>query len=523
MAEDRTKGTEADVGHVYLVGAGPGSRGLMTVRGLELLQRCDVLVYDRLCGEELPGEARPGCERIYAGKKAGDHGLGQAQINRLLVEKARAGMMVVRLKGGDAFVFGRGGEEAECLLAAGIPFSIVPGVTSAVAAPEMAGIPVTHRALSRSFHVITAQPSEREPEKVRAYLRGQIEGLRDAEGTFVFLMGLSSIDMICGLLLECGRPPGLAVAVVSSGSRYNEVCVRGTLADIGARAREAHLVSPAVIVVGEVAGLCLRSPAALPLQGRRIGMVGTEHFTKKLGAMLREAGAETLVAVSLIPRPLAGQDAYFTQLATYTWIVFTSSYGVEFFLGQLRERKLDVRSLAGAKMAVIGAGTAQALAQYGIFPSYMPQTYTARALAAGLAQRMEKGRDRVLLYQAREGNPVLEETLRECGVEVVRARAYATEPEGACARETLETLSYLTFASGQGVAAFCESYPGFFREAERGKVRIAAIGSETARALCKAGCRDPLVASVFTARGLAEAIVDEEKEKPGGKRAGKDR
>jgi uroporphyrinogen III methyltransferase/synthase len=227
---------------------------------MELLRSCDTVIYDRLSGV-LSEEVGPDCEKIYAGKRAGHHSISQEEINALLLEKAREGKRVVRLKGGDPFVFGRGGEEAEFLLQHQIPFTVVPGVTSAVAVPEMAGIPVTHREMSRSFHVITAHTAEQDREKIKCYLREQIESLGKAEGTFIFLMGLQYVEMICELLIESGRPPKLPAALISNGTRYREKVIRGTLADIGARIRAENPPSPAVFLAGDggtfFAGKCI--------------------------------------------------------------------------------------------------------------------------------------------------------------------------------------------------------------------------------------------------------------------------
>ncbi len=500
-------------GHVYLVGAGPGPGGLITVRGLELLRSCDTLVYDRLCGEELLAETDFSCERIYVGKKAGCHSMEQEEINRLLVSKANEGRKVVRLKGGDPFVFGRGGEEAEYLAAAQIPYTIVPGVTSAVAAPELAGIPVTHRGLSRSFHVITAHTGEKEPAAVRRYLDAQIRGLKDAEGTFVFLMGLSVLDSICELLLQYGRAPACPAAVISGGGRFDELVIRGTVADIAGRAKREGAFSPAVIVVGEAAALSLLADNSGPLQGVCVGMTGTAELQEKLGRYLRKAGAKTVCVQELWTQACAEQEQYFRELAVYTWIVFTSASGVRLFFEEFRKRRLDIRKLAGVRIAVIGGGTADKLQSYGFFADFMPDTYTAKALAEGLMARLDPVADRVLLYQAQEGNPVLEKRLQNAGVAVRRANAYVTKAGFACHSDLLRTLAYLTFASSSGVKAFCGAYPHIFAQPFMRGLCCVAIGVQTARALEEAGCQNIVTARSFTAQGLAEAVAEHERKK----------
>lgn len=493
------------MGHVFLVGAGPGRRDLITVKGLELLRGCDVVVYDRLSGEELLGEVKDGCEQIDVGKGAG-HGGQQEEINRILVQKAKAGLQVVRLKGGDPFVFGRGGEEAEYLLAARIPFTIVPGVTSAIAVPELAGIPVTHRNMSRSFHVITGHTADRTLEGKEAYLRRQIAGLGETEGTLVFLMGLSSLERICSLLMEYGRPPSLPAAVIANGNRYNERLIRGTLWDIGEKVRREGLVSPVVILVGETARLSLRCESALPLAGVRVGMVGTRKLTGKLGGLLRKAGAETLWVQALFTRQQAGADSL-KEVSACTWIVFTSAVGVDVFFRQWSDGRRDVRALARIRVAVIGSGTAAALEERGMYPDFMPQVYTAEDLAKGLAGQLDPGRDRVMLWQAREGNPVLEEILEKAGVPVVRVEAYETQAGPCRPMEEVATLSCLTFASSLGVAAFCRENPHMFETETFKHISVFAIGTRTAAALTRAGCRHCRVARTFTAEGLTEAIL----------------
>lgn len=492
-------------GHVWLVGAGPGRRDLITVRGLELLRSCDVVVYDRLCGEELLAEIRPDCERINVGKQAGES-VKQAEINRILVREAAKGRQVVRLKGGDPFVFGRGGEEAECLLAEGISFTLVPGVTSAVAVAEAAGIPVTHREMSRSFHVITGHTAQTGEAAQLAYLRGQIGSLREAEGTFVFLMGLSALAHICSLFQEYGKPPSYPAAVIGSGMRYRETVVRGTLADLPVLARMAQITAPAVIVVGETAALALRTNERSVLEGIRVGMAGTAAFTEKLGCLLREAGAETLTVQRLFTKSFA--DGYMPGgLQDVDWIVFTSANGVAHFFRQMTEARTDLRLLGGKRFAVIGSGTAAALEAHGIFADYIPEIYTARHLAEGLAERLSGGDERVMLFQARDGNPVLECTLREAGIAVQRVAAYETYAEPRCGMQELTTLSYLAFGSASGVEAFCRENPHIFEEEAMQGVRIAAIGIQTAQALAAAGCKNCLTAGRFTAEGLRDAIV----------------
>ncbi len=494
-------------GHVYLVGAGPGRRDLITVAGLRLLRRCDTVVYDRLSGEELLAEVTKDCERIYVGKQAGSHGWKQEEINRLLVERALAGRQVVRLKGGDPFVFGRGGEEAECLMAAHIPFSLVPGVSSAVAVPELAGIPVTHRQISRSFHVITGHTADGGEREQEESLRRQIGNLKEAEGTLVFLMGLNALPMICRLLVESGRAPDLPAAVIANGSRYDERIIRGTLSDIGENVRRARVASPAMIVFGETAALSLRCESRLPLEGVRVGLVGTRHLTEKFTGLFGEAGAETLWVQPIMTEMEEEAVSGLEWPDGFTWAVFTSANGAAYFFRLLTERHWDVRLLAHLRIAVIGSGTAKVFEERGIYPDLIPEVFTAQHLAQALLSRLQAGCDKVLLWQAREGNPVLEDRLLEAGIETVRIHAYRTLAGACCSSGQLRTLSYLVFASTSGVTAFCRENPHIFETEVLQGVTVCAIGALTARALAEAGCQACLIPQTFTARGLTEAVI----------------
>lgn len=513
-------------GNVYLVGAGPGRFDLITLRGLELIRDCDVLLYDKLAGDSFLWETRSDCECIYVGKQAGHHSMKQEEINALLIEKAQEGKNVVRLKGGDPFVFGRGGEEAEALIKNGIPFELVPGVTSAVAVPESAGIPVTHRQVSRSFHVITAHSAGDQ----KAYLTEQIRCLKDTEGTLVFLMGLSHLDDICRELTAgqtaqvahfCENTP---VAVISNGTLAEQITVRGTLGTIRAKVREAKVPSPAVIVVGETAALDLTNDLPRQLCGCKIGMVGTVALLDKLERRLRSAGAQTdrILEMQVIPEEI--QDFCFKELNSFNWLVFTSANGVKLFFDGMKERKTDVRSLSGIKIAAVGSGTAQVLADRGIQADYVPDRYDTESLGEGLAVLLQGGKHRVLLYRAEEANPVLEQKLKEAGAEVCVQTAYRVSPGRATVRDSIRDMDYLVFASASGVKGMTERLPGLWGEFIRDSApaaatacrhTAAAIGSHTADALRAAGCHDMIVAERFDSDGLAERLIQDWKERGG--------
>lgn len=317
------------LGCVYLVGAGPGDPGLMTLKGRELLSLCDVVVYDHLASERFLDWVPENCRKIYVGKQAGHHSMKQEEINGILVELALSGRTVVRLKGGDPFVFGRGGEEVLALEKHGIPYETVPGVTSAVAVPESAGIPVTHRAVSRSFHVITGHTqagTECLPPDFGVY--GTLPG------TLVFLMGLGQLPKIVQQLIDSGKSPDTPAAVIENGTLPGERVIRAPLAQISSRVREAGLGTPAVIVVGDTAAYEMKYRTEGPLAGKRVGITGTEQFAGKLAAALSEQGAQVSWLINMKVEDHideAPMQTAYRNLSDYTWLVFTSANGVRLF------------------------------------------------------------------------------------------------------------------------------------------------------------------------------------------------
>ena len=370
-------------GMVYLVGAGPGDPGLMTLKGAECLAQADVIVYDHLLNEELLDMAPAGAERIYAGKTSSRHTLEQDEINKLLVGKARQGKTVVRLKGGDSFVFGRGGEEAEALAGQRIPYEIVPGVSAAIAAPAYAGIPVTHRKMASSFAVITGHE---DPGKSGSSICW--EKLATGVDTLVFLMGMQNLPEIMARLKKHGRPPETPVAVIKDGTTPRQKTVTGNLDNIAARVKKLGLGPPAVIVVGKVAGLRkkLRWFDNRPLSGRRILVTRSRQQAGALSKLLRQRGAQPVELPVIDIRPVSDftrLDRAISHLDRYQWAVFTSINGVEAFFARLNHLGMDTRSLGSTKIAAIGPATVAALAQRGIKPEYCPAEYTSAGLLAG--------------------------------------------------------------------------------------------------------------------------------------------
>lgn len=479
-------------GTVYLVGAGCGDAGWLTLRGAELLRTCQVLVYDDLLDGSLLALVPETAERIYVGKRAGHHSAPQAEINRILVEQARRGKTVVRLKGGDPFVFGRGGEEVQALQEAGIAFEVVPGITSAIAIPAAAGIPVTHRGASRSFHVITghtANTADGLPE--------DMDRLATLSGTLVFLMGLGKLEAITQRLLAAGKAPETPAAVVSGGNSPHPATVRGTLANIAEKTRAAQVEAPAIIVVGEVAALELVSPK--PLTGVRVAVTGTAAVQDKLLPALRGLGATALSAgrSRVVMRP----DPYdMTTLGdgTERWLVFTSANGVHCFFRELRRQRVDLRTLHRCRFAVIGPATAKALADHGFAADLCPEASTSAALAEALCGA-ETMAERVLLFRSAEGSKLLPERLAaRYQVEDIALYDMAWEDTA-----PIEKADYITFASSGGVTAYLRRYG----QLPAGAVPVS-IGPVTAETLARTVETPCLLAPEISTDGIVRAILE---------------
>ncbi len=499
-------------GKVYLVGAGPGDPGLVTVKALKLLSRGDVIIYDQLASPELLREARPGAEVIYVGKQAGAHTLPQGGINQLLVDKAKAGLTVVRLKGGDPFVFGRGGEEAEALAAAGIPFEVVPGVTSAVAVPAYAGIPVTHRDYTTLVTFITGHE---DPTKAASSIPW--DNLGQNPGTLVFLMGVKNLAENCRRLVKAGRSPETPAALIQSGTLPSQRTVTGTLATIAAVAGAAGLAPPAILVVGGVAELRDRLAwwEKRPLWGKTAVVTRTREQASTLVELLAAAGARCLEVPTLEIEPpddFGPVDAAIAHLADYAWVIFTSANGVAAFFERLFEQGRDLRTLAGAKLAAIGPATAQALRDRGLVADVVPHSFVAEDLAAALLPLMTPG-SRVLLARAAQAREVLPETLARAGVQVEVVPVYQVKKPAdlpAEARPIIESgqIDLLTFASSATVHNFAALVgPEKFQELAR-KALVATIGPITSATLQEYGITPQIQPQDYTIPALAAAIID---------------
>lgn len=507
-ADERTKGR---MGKVFLVGAGPGDPSLLTVRGMELLRRAEVVVYDRLVGERLAAEAPTGAERIYVGKAADSHTLSQPEINALLVAKAREGKLVVRLKGGDPFVFGRGGEEAEALVRAGIPFEVVPGVTSATAAPAYAGIPITHRDRSASFVVVTGREDPAKLESTVAW-----EKLATSVDTIVCLMGVRNLPAIVERLLRHGRPPETPVALVRWGTWARQETLTGTLGDIVEQARARGLGPPVVAVVGEVVGLreTLRWFDNRPLFGKRVLVTRGREQAGDLSRLLAEVGADPVELPTIQiepPESWEPLDRAIARLQEYGWVVFTSANGVRGFFGRLASHGKDGRALSGARVAAIGPATAEALARVGIRADFVPKEYVAEAVAAGLGELGVAG-CRLLVARAAGAREALVGLLRDRGALVDVVPVYRTVPVPGSAdrlRELLEgeRIDVATFASSSSVRNLVEMLGEEVRD-RLARLVVACIGPVTARTARELGLRVDVVATEYTIPGLVRALEE---------------
>ena len=498
-------------GRVYLVGAGPGDPGLLTLKGKELLERAEVVIYDYLANEEFLQFAPPEAERIYVGKKGGDHTMGQEEINRLLVEKGRA-HVVVRLKGGDPFVFGRGGEEAQELVVAGIPFEVVPGVTAAIAVPAYAGIPLSHRDYAASMAFITGHEREDKTDSKIVWDR-----LATGVGTLVFFMGVKNLPEICQSLITHGRPAETPVAVIRWGTTPEQQTVIGTLQNIAEKVAQANLKPPAITVVGEVVRLReeLNWFEARPLFGRRIVVTRAREQASEFKSILTDLGAHCLEfpTIAIEPPPSwEPLDTAIAHLASYDWVIFTSVNGVRCFMERLRLAGRDVRGLHGVRLAAIGPKTAEALEHVGICPDLVPGEYRAEAILEGLSGGEIKGK-RFLLPRAMVARDVLPETLRQWGAEIDVVPAYKTvlpRERSAAMLERLRSgeIDCLTFTSSSTVSNFFSLFEAETLLPLLQRVCIACIGPVTAKTAEEHGLRVEIMPSQYTIAGLAQAISD---------------
>ncbi|WP_028841233.1 uroporphyrinogen-III C-methyltransferase [Thermodesulfobacterium hveragerdense] len=493
-------------GKVYLVGAGPGDPHLFTLKGKRILEQAEVVVYDYLANPKLLSFCKEEAEKIYVGKKGGEHTLPQEEINKLLVKKAKEGKKVVRLKGGDPFLFGRGGEELEELVKEGIPFEVVPGITSAIAVPAYAGIPVTHRDYTSTLAIITGHEAEGKPES-----KIDFKALAKL-GTLVFLMGVKNLKYIVENLIKEGKDPKTPVALIQWGTLPKQKVVTGCLENIVAEVERVGLKPPAIIVVGEVVKLRPQFNwfERKPLFGKRIAVTRTREQASKLSSLLEELGAE-VVELPLIKVVPVYNTEFLERLTLYDWLVFTSENGVRFFIKALLETERDLRALKDLKIAVIGKATAEALEGWGIKADLIPEkNFTQEGLLEAFSKIPMKGK-KVLIARAKEARDVLPKGLEELGAIVDIVSIYQTvlpeETKNAFKEELKQGVDVITFTSSSTVKNFFRLLLELEQEGDLKNTLFASIGPITSQELIKHGVTPQIEAKEYTIPGLVEAIL----------------
>jgi len=499
-------------GRVYLVGAGPGDPDLVTLRGAALLAQADVVLFDYLVNPAVMRYARPDARQVCLGKHGGGRMLSQDEVNREMIEAAQAGNMVVRLKGGDPAIFGRGAEEAEALVAAGIPFEIVPGVTAALAAGSYAGIPVTHRQMASAVAFVTGHECDHKDARI------DWAPLASFPGTLVFYMGVTTVREWTDALLAAGKPADTPVAVVRRCSWPDQMTLKTTLGNLADEVQQRRLRPPAVTIVGEVVNLAsqLNWFEKRPLFGQRVMVTRPRHQAHVLDSLLTELGADVVLqpAIEIEPPPSwEPVDRAIEQLERFNWIVFSSANGVNYFLERLLQQT-DLRRLGHVRFAAVGPGTAEALAAYHLNADVVPEEYRAEALAAALAEPARQGQS-FLLIRASRGREVLADELRAAGGTVEQVVCYfsrdVTQPDEDVAAAIGEgRIQWVTVTS----SAIARSLHALFGDALK-QTQLASISPVTSATLRELGLEPAAEATVYTMHGLANAIVRASGSQPG--------
>ena len=498
-------------GFVYLVGAGPGDPGLITVKGRECIARADAILYDYLANECLLLDAPAGTELIYAGKVGGAHNREQSQINELLVAKAREGKVVTRLKGGDPFVFGRGGEECEALVEAGIPFEVVPGVTAGIGAPAYAGIPLTHRSFTTSVAFVTGHEH---PGKEVSEI--DWERLSLGSGTIVFYMGMKNLPHIVSHLMTYGRPPETPVALIRLGTRPEQEVLTGTLTDIAEKAKKANFKAPAITVVGEVVRLRerLRWFDNRPLFGRGVMVTRATDQAGEFSRALAGHGAHVFECPTIEivpPEDFAGLDAALGALAGFDWLIFTSANAVKFFFARLAELGLDSRAIGSCRICAVGPKTAAALSPHGISPDLVPADYKGEGVVEAFRSLNSPGK-RVLFPRADRARDVVPQGLHKMGFDVAAPIAYRNVTPGTLPSAVLQALEErrihcVTFTSSS-TAENLAAMVGDNRLIHLLEgVAVASIGPITSKTCRELGLDVHIEPREYTVAALTEEIV----------------
>jgi uroporphyrinogen III methyltransferase/synthase len=495
---------------VYLVGAGPGDPGLISVKGVECLRKADVVIYDYLSDVRLLAHCKPDAEKIYVGKKGAQHTLEQEDINKLIVDKANAGNVVARLKGGDPFVFGRGGEEALALADAGIPFEIVPGITAAVAAPAYAGIPVTHRDMTSTFALVTGHEDPKKEESAIDWAK------LAAIGTIAFYMGVKNLPRIARKLVESGRSPDTPVAVIRWGTKTSQRTVIGTLADIARKVEEAGLKAPAITLVGEVVKLRERLNwfESRPLFGRKIVVTRSRAQSSEFLEQLEALGAEAVKMPTIKiadPKDFTPLDNAIDAIESFDWLVLTSVNAVGRFIDRLLERGRDIRDLKGIRICAIGPATAEAVRAYRLRVDLVPPKYVAESVVEELQKVGAIRGKRFLLPRADIARSLLPDEIHRLGGEAVEVDVYRTVLEEEADSEVVERLlegdiDLVTFTSSSTVRNFAQLLGSDRLEKVKSATKFASIGPITTQTAAELGIPIHIEADQHDIPGLISAI-----------------
>ncbi|MGE5173331.1 MAG: uroporphyrinogen-III C-methyltransferase [Betaproteobacteria bacterium] len=505
------------IGKVYLIGAGPGDPGLITVKGLECVKKADVIIYDYLANDRILDHRRPGAELVYVGKQGGRHTLPQDEINSLIVQKAKEGKIVARLKGGDPFIFGRGGEEAEELVDSGIPFEVVPGVTAATAVPTYAGIPLTHREHTASVAFVTGHEDPTKEESKVHWDR-----IATGIGTLVFFMGMKNLQSIVDNLVSNGRSLDTPVALIQWGTRTDQRVVTGTLKDIVPKVKEARLGPPAIIVVGEVVRLRqkLNWYESKPLFGKRVVVTRSRGQASVFAERLIDLGATTIDFPTIEVAPPSSWDdldSAIKAIETCNWIIFTSANAVRFFMDRLRSIGKDLRILKGVNICVVGPKTAESLESYGLKADLVPAEFKAEGVLAALGGVRVKGQ-KFLIPRAKVAREIIPERLREMGADVTVATAYENiKPVADVDRVkklfSEKKISAVTFTSSSTVHNFVEIVGQKEYIPLLEGVVVACIGPVTAKTAEEFGMTTTIMPKEYTIPAFVDAIVEYYKDK----------
>ena len=486
---------------VTLVGAGPGGKGLLTLRGLEMLRTADVVIYDRFISEDILAAIPDSAEKINVGKYAGYHPVPQNEINKLLLEKARQGKNVIRLKGGDPFIFARGGEELELLAENDIPFEVVPGVSSLIAAAAYAGIPLTHRDCASSFHVITAHAKNNERPNI------DFDTLAKLNGTLVFLMGVSAIGYICESCISAGMDKALLAAIVENAAANSQRKFLGTLATLPEIARTNNVKSPAVIIIGKVCQFSDRYDwfSRKPLRKKRVIVARVKSEASKLSDCLRELGCDVLEMPCLRIVPLAAPGCMLGKklenIKDYSWLVFTSGAGINVFFDYLIENEIDIRNLSHIKIACVGIETKRELKKYGIKADYIPAEYNGAALAQGLTGLVKNG-EKLLIARAKDADKDLTRILAEAGTAFDDVPIYEKVRDVTVANAIAgNDFDFAAFTSPSAVERFAEA------ATQLGKIKAVCIAEKTAAA-ARAHGMEIHVSAEATVMSMVEKIKE---------------